>query len=274
MAPVPAHATISSIITGTNGITKAGPGNLTLSGNNTYTGNTALTAGLLVLGSKYAIQNSTLSTLTSEGNLAFGNITGHAFIFGGLNGSGNITLNDNAATPNPVALTIGNDNATTTYSGNISGNGSLTKNGTGELTLSGVNTYVGATTISSGTLQFASEASLYGNNTANWTAANLTVASGATAAFNVGGTGQFTSSDINSLAGLGTATTGFESGATIGLDTTAGNFTYANAIVNPNGGTNTLGLTKLGNNTLTLTGAEHLFRQHHGFRRHSLCRSG
>ena len=75
----------------------------------------------------------------------------------------------------------------------------------GKFTLSGVNTYRGTTTVSTGTLQFARQVSLYNNVVGNWTAANLIVNSGATAAFNVGGAGEFTTSDIDTLKVLGTA---------------------------------------------------------------------
>ena len=74
----------------------------------------------------------------------------------------------------------------------------------------------------------------------------------------MGGTGEFTSADLNTLLALGTPTGGFASGSVVGLDTTntiGGNFTYSTAIANPNGGSNILGLTKLGSNSLTLGGA-------------------
>ena len=129
------------------------------------------------------------------------------------------------------------------------------------MTLSAANTYTGVTTVSAGTLQFANEVSLYNNTTASWTATNLVVNSGAIAAFNVdtnggsGGSGLFASTDIQTLIALGTSTSGFRSGSSIGFDTTndsGGNFTYSNVIANPNSGANSLGVTKLGPNTLTL----------------------
>jgi autotransporter-associated beta strand protein len=141
----------------------------------------------------------------------------------------------------------------------ISGAGPLSLQGTGSglLTISGANTYTGATTVTSGTLVFARQVSLYNNVTANWTTTNLVVNSGATAAFNVGGTGEFTSANIDTLAALGTPTGGFKSGAILGLDTTnaaATGFTYASAIVDPNSGANIRGLAKLGNGILNLSG--------------------
>lgn len=54
----------------------------------------------------------------------------------------------------PVALTVGNNNSDTTYSGSLYGAGSLIKVGSGKLTLAGVNTYSGSTTVSAGTLAF------------------------------------------------------------------------------------------------------------------------
>ncbi len=180
-----------------------------------------------------------------------------------------LTTNATVGTPfvenksaTPATLTV-NGSSTNTYAGALqdsAGGGalSLTKSGAGTLKLGGANTYTGATTIGAGTLQFAQEASLYNNNHANWTVAKLVVNSGATAAFNVGGTGEFTASDIQTLSSLGTAMGGFKSGSTLGLDTTdaaGGEFDYASVIANPNAGANTLGLTKLGGGTLQLSGS-------------------
>ena len=50
-------------------------------------------------------------------------------------------------------LTTGSDNTSTTFAGVISGSGNIVKQGSGALTLTGVNTYSGNTTISAGSLK-------------------------------------------------------------------------------------------------------------------------
>ena len=99
--------------------------------------------------------------------LSFGSGTsvdgaGYATI-GGLSGSGSFVLQDTLVTNtwpgynlgNPFTLTVGNNNSSTTYSGVMSGTGSLIKAGTGTLNLTGANTYTGNTTIKGGTLELA-----------------------------------------------------------------------------------------------------------------------
>lgn len=49
-------------------------------------------------------------------------------------------------------LTIGSNNLSTTFAGVIQGAGSITKSGSGKLTLSGANTYTGGTIVSAGSL--------------------------------------------------------------------------------------------------------------------------
>ena len=133
--------------------------------------------------------------------------------------------------------------------------GSLNKLGNGTWVLNGTNNYTGATSVSAGQLQFGTEYSLYSNTPASWAATNIIVSSGATVAFNVGGAGEFTSSDIATLAALGSPTNGLLSGAILGLDTSdsAGDFLYATNLINPNS-TNVLSLVKSGANRLVLSG--------------------
>ena len=71
--------------------------------------------------------------------------------------------------------------------------------GSGTLTLTGMNTVTGLTTVSNGTLKYGKQVSLFNNAPANRTAAKLNVQSGGTLAFNVGGTGEFTTADVTTL---------------------------------------------------------------------------
>ena len=130
----------------------AGGGTLVLSGSNTFHGATRWNSPeALILANQYALQNSTFCF--TNGTLTFAStVATHAFLFGGLAGTNNLVLQDNAGLPDAVALTVGNNGASTTYGGALSGSGSLVKVGTGTLTVTGVNTYAGVTTVSNGTL--------------------------------------------------------------------------------------------------------------------------
>ncbi len=135
-----------------------GTGTLFLTGANTYSSITNyssvtyLNSGTLKLGNQNALQYSELSL--SGGTLVFdSSVAGKAFNTGGLSGSGNIVLENNAATPAAVALSVANIyNSTTYYGGILSGAGSLNKTDQGTLWLSGANTYTGGTSVSNGTL--------------------------------------------------------------------------------------------------------------------------
>ncbi|HEY5711418.1 MAG TPA: autotransporter-associated beta strand repeat-containing protein [Allosphingosinicella sp.] len=101
---------------GTGSLSKTGAGTLTLTGDNVYTGGTAIGGGTLQIGD--------------------GGTTG------GLIGD----VVDNAAL-------IFNRSDSATYGGAITGSGSLAKLGAGQLTLTGTSTYSGGTTIVAGTLR-------------------------------------------------------------------------------------------------------------------------
>src|SRR5205809_34832 len=161
--------TYGGIIAGASPLTKAGTGTLIVSGANTYTGATAISAGTLQLGATNAVPSG--SAVTVSGGATF-DLRGFSDGIGSLAGAGTVTSGAAGA----VTLTAGGNNASTTFSGliqNGSGTVALTKTGTGTLTLSGANTYSGATTVSAGVLDVQ-------NNTAlGATAGATTVAGGA-----------------------------------------------------------------------------------------------
>ena len=162
-------------------------------------------------------------------SLLFGNgsLDGPGYCtIGGLGGSGDVLLNDTILFTGgsgfsngiPVALTVGYNNSSTTYSGILSGSGSLIKAGTGTLTLSGVNTYAGNTTVNGGTLLFS---------TAFVNSSAITVAPGAT--LDVSALGSITLNGSEALYGAGTinGTVNTSAGTQVYADTGSGYGTNA-----------------------------------------------
>jgi autotransporter-associated beta strand protein len=153
---------------------------------------------------------------------------------GASNVTGGTLVVDTGSLPGDVtnngALTF-NQATTGAFSGVISGSGTFTKTGAGNLTLSGSNTYEGATTVSAGTLTL-SDASALGTN------ANVTVASGATLVSNESAT-------ATNLSGAGDVTVA--SGKTLTSDNTSDS-TFSGDISGSGG------FTKTGTETLTLSG--------------------
>lgn len=223
------------------------------------------------------LQNVAGLNVANNINIHATNGTGTVTV-GGSNGltagtgmfSGNLTLQDvlaGTAEAKTVLLASSSaGNGSVTLSGSVSEADaapvtgdvlSIEKTDSGRFTLSGVNTYRGTTTVTAGTLQFARQVSLYNNVLGNWTDANLIVQSGATAAFNVGGVGEFTTANIDTLKALGTATGGFRAGSSLGIDTTGAPsvVSYGSPLTDTNAGANSIGFTKLGAGRLELTGA-------------------
>jgi outer membrane autotransporter protein len=139
--------TFGGAISGTGSVTQIGSGTTILSGTNTYSGGTTVSAGTLQAGSATGFSPNSEFTVNSILDLHGFNST-----VGSLSGTG--TVLNNGATA--AALTAGNDNANSTFSGILQNGTSalaLTKSGTGTLVLTGANTYTGGTTIDAGTLR-------------------------------------------------------------------------------------------------------------------------
>ncbi len=169
-----------------------------------------ISAGVVQLGNTNAAQNSAISVGVNNGLSFASGIT--AITVGGLAGSGNLSLANAGSAA--VALTEGGSGSTGTYSGVLSGVGSLKING-GILTLSGANTFTGGVTISAG--------KLLANNTAGSATGTGTVAIGSGGTFggsgnisgavNVSSGGFLTPGSGSTTAILGTGTLTLSSGA-------------------------------------------------------------
>ncbi len=272
---------------------KVGTGKLTLTGANTYTAGTKITAGELEVSSQ-----SLKGDVNNDSRLTFNQTVSGTFA-GSITGTGSLTKNGTDA----LTLTGGNsysggttvsagdligstdalqgnivNDATVTfrqaadgiYAGDMSGTGALVKTGVANVTLTGANTYGGGTTISAGGLT-ASTGSLPTNgNVVADAGTTLTfdqntdgsfggILSGAGALVKAG-SGAVTLSGANTYSGGTTVTAGSLVGTTSSL---RGAITNNAAVTfdQATGGTysgvmsGTGALTKLGSGSVTLTGA-------------------
>ncbi len=233
---------LENTLSGSGSLVKTGTGELTLSGDNTYSGGTTIDDGVLIadnadsLGTGTIANNGVLqvgegelkNTLSGTGSLVkigTGELTlsGDNTYSGGTTIDDGVLIADNAdslgtgAVANNGVLQVGEGELKNT----LSGTGSLVKIGTGELTLSGDNTYSGGTTIDDGVLIAANVNALSGGDVDNsgtlmldangaFELANVTTHSGATTALAAGSTldaGQLTQEDGSTLSiDLGAAT--------------------------------------------------------------------
>ncbi len=216
--------TLSGVLSnsvGTLNLVQSGTGTTILTNTNTYSGTTVISGGTLQVGA------------------------------GGTTG----TLGNGGAVTNNAILTINRSDAIT-IANNISGTGVFNQVGTGVTTLSGNNSYTGATNVQAGTLQL-------GSNTALGSSSAVTVIGGATLDLNgtsptfasplnlngtgVGGNGVLTNTNATASTYSGPVT--LQSSSSIG--STAGDITLTNTVAGGVGVT----LTKIGTNTLTLNAA-------------------
>ncbi|NBU60113.1 MAG: hypothetical protein EBS23_10245, partial [Betaproteobacteria bacterium] len=166
-----AASTFAGTIGGAGSLIKRGGASLTLSGANTYTGGTTVSGGTLAISSE-----SNLGASPSTANAASLVLNGGT-VQATLGATG--TTNSFALSANR-GMTLGvsgggfriDPSVTLNYAGAVAGTGGLTKSGSGTLTLSGVNTYLGSTTVNGGILRL-------GTNDALGSGA-INVASGAT----------------------------------------------------------------------------------------------
>jgi len=222
------------------GVTKAGLGSLTLSGtNNTYTGDTVITGGTLTDGVSNAIPSA--SNLTVNGTTAVFNLgANHTNTVNivSLDGNGSITGTGNSTLTSTGGFQLMNGTVTAILAGNGS---ALNKTTNGTVTLSGVNTYTGNTTVTAGTLTD-------GVSNAIPSASNLTV-NGTTAVFNLG------ANHTNTVNGVTLNGNGSILGTGNSTLTSTGGFQVMNGTVTAILAGNGSALNKTTNGTVTLAGA-------------------
>ncbi|ELO1490132.1 autotransporter outer membrane beta-barrel domain-containing protein [Salmonella enterica] len=206
------QGTLDNNVTGEGQIVKSGSDELIVTGDNNYSGGTTITDGTLIadhadsLGTGAVANSGELqvgegkleNTLSGSGSLVktgTGELTlsGDNYYSGGTIISDGTLIADNAdslgtgAVANSGELQVGEGKLENT----LSGSGSLVKTGTGELTLSGDNSYSGTTTITDGTLIAVNVNALGGGDVDNagtlkldaegeFNLANVTTQSGAT----------------------------------------------------------------------------------------------
>jgi outer membrane autotransporter protein len=239
---------LSGVISGVGAVTKTGAGTLTLTGANTYAGGTTVSAGTLV-GNATSVQGNIINNAIVDFNqAAAGTYAGTMSGTGSLvkEGAGTLTLAGpnsysggttvSAGTLAGNAASVQGDIANSgtvqftqvaagAYAGTMSGTGSLIKEGSATLTLTGPNTYTGGTNLNAGTIAVGNNAALGAGGLAMATGTTLQAASSVALA--------------NAISTTGTAT----------VDTNANNLGLS-GVISGSGA-----LTKVGAGTLTLSGA-------------------
>jgi len=214
--------TFAGVISGTGAVSQNGAGTVTLTAANSYSGGTNFNAGILAV--------------TSDGNLGTGALSFNGGTLEALAAGGGIT-SSKAVTLNAGGGTFLADSGTTsTLSGSINGVGSLTKNGTGTLILTGANTYSGDTNVALGTLQAGSSTALSANSA--FSVISLLDLHG----FN---------NTIGSLSGTGVVINNGGSPATLTVGGNNTNTTFSGSLTD---GSNSLAFTKTGLGVMILAG--------------------
>lgn len=286
------NLTFAGTISGDGSLRKVGNTTLTLSGANTYTGETHIVQGTVTLGTHAALgpelRNGVAPTNTAViiGESGSLNLNGFNQRIGSLSGAGSLTLGTGV-------LTVGNNNTDTSFTGVFSGtgtgalgtagNGYLIKEGSGTLFLGGATSNsTGRAVVNAGMLVLdkASGISDIYALSATTGVVSLQINSGGTVRLAGGGSSQIATTSnvvvntggtldlngrtltLNELTGSGSVTNaraGSSSTLTVGYGGTAV-FTFAGTLSDGVASGSTpggkLGLTKVSSGTLVLTAVQ------------------
>ncbi len=182
--------TLTGTSTGPGTLIKLGSGTLVLMGSNNYTDGTIISNGTLSLsgiGSLYFAGAVSVNSATSIFDVS--GITASTTI-GDLSG-----VTDSSVVLGPVnkALVVGTSTPSINFDGVISGLGDFTKQGSGTLILSAMETYTGGTTINNGTLMLVDAGNLSTSSFVN--------VNSATSIFDISALVGPLTTDINDLSG-------------------------------------------------------------------------
>ncbi|HYE04472.1 MAG TPA: autotransporter-associated beta strand repeat-containing protein [Planctomycetota bacterium] len=191
---------IYGIVSGPHGLTKRGTGGMTLYGANTYTGLTTVLTGSLALAANGALGDPAAGTIVSAGAiLTLDTVT---IADEALSIAGSINMRSGTSTwSGPVTLTgdiLVYGNANLVVSGGMEGAFGITKQGAGDVILSGANSFTGPVQIDAGTVTATTPTAL------GTTAAVTSVASGARLRV----AGAVTIAEPLRIAGVGPSTVG------------------------------------------------------------------
>ena len=186
-----APQTFGGTISGSGAVTKSGLGLLTFTSASGYSGGTTISGGTLVLGNGQPGQDGSLAGTVADNSVFAFNYASNETFAGAIGGNGGLvtlgshtlTLINNETYSGPTTISAGtlvlgngvssgavagnilnnsalifNNPGVQSYSGNISGTGGLVLLGAGPLALSGSNSYMGGTSLDSGTLNFTMNA--------------------------------------------------------------------------------------------------------------------
>ena len=243
--PTGSVATMSGVISGSGNLSIGGGGfngALNLTAVNTYTGDTVINSGTLAVGGTGSIASS--AAVINNGTFDI-SLTTAGYSIANLQGSGNIALGAQTLTVT-ASTTISGVIADGGVGGGTSGN--LVAGG-GTLTLSGVNTYTGTTSIGSG-------ATLALSGTGSIANSSGVIDNGT---FDIS---QVPGAAITTLSGSGHVNLGAEL-----LAVTAGSTTFSGVIADGGIGGGTAGMLAVIGGTQTLSGSQHLYRGHADRRR-------
>lgn len=231
---VAANLTLSGAIGGSGALVKTGPGALTLSAANSYGGGTTISAGRLVVGNDGALGSG---PITMNGGVIAPDMSGREV--SGLGVTINPVVGNTIDVPASMSFYLG---------GSFNGAGTVTKTGSGSLTLGGNNPpFSGTFTVAQGdaALNFVS-----GSPSATWDVVGGARLIGVKS-------GLSTVIELGELIGAGTLKNFGEVTFSVGAKGTSTIFSgvIANHIFYPTLTTPSTHLTKVGSGTLTLAGA-------------------